>query len=986
MLEIMSKFDDSGVAKAIAAIKELDAMQATVRVKVDVDGRAELTALRAQLAGLRDRTVGVRVSTSGAGGAGGGTRAGADFADQFERAIRTRLAAAARAMPRIEIGVATAGADQDLRDLTVRIAAMRDARIGVDVDAATAMAQIRAIHIQLVMLARESPDIRVRIDASRARMELFQLEQALGSIDPAPLQNLGSSSSGASRGVTIFYAITAAVAGVLPMVGPAAGVAAAGIVALGSAAVTAGAGLATLMLGLSGPLKAVQLLGAANKATSGSSSDAASKMYRQASAADALSSAERGLVSAQRDAIRIQDDLTAAREAARRSIQDMNMDLADGDRAQRQGALNVRKALEELRRVRADTSATRADREQSRLSYEQAQADLSRTGIVQSRLASDTADANARGVEGSDQVRAAQEKILDVQERLISATQSVAAAQRQVAQAAIDTGSAGGAAMDQFAAAMAKLSPEGRKFVYFLRGLIDGPLAELRRTAEAGLLPGMQRGIESLLPYFPQLNSFIGKLATVLGDLFEKGLKSLSNPEWQAFFKYMGDTAGPALTGIAKILGNVAEGFASLIVAFAPSTKDMGEGLVGLTRKFADWAASLSKSEEFKKFLAYIKENGPKFVEIIKNLVDGFLNFMKNTSGSGSKMLDFVVALTKLMNAFSEVPAGAKLMYGPLEAGLPILTTLINGFAGLVQGGSGAWSAIQTAGQAAWDVLSPIFDGIKTAVEVVGGIFMVWWSTIVKPIWENVAMAFQVGWAIVQMVFGLWVMSMKNLGDMFRALYDSVIAPVWNSAIKPIFRAIGDFIGEHVVPRVRSAVETIGRVWNSMIDMLRTPIRIAIRLVNDNIIDNYNKLSAKLGGPHIDRINIKGFASGGVVPGVDRGRDSVMAMLRPQEGILIPEATRAFGGASGISAINSAAKSGTQPLRSALSGYSMAASTATAMTPSVVSVGAGTPSPTIVHTHVHVMLDGREIAEATHPYLIPVAQQYAYRGGQTGLS
>lgn len=967
VLEIMSKFDDTGVAKAMAAMKELDAMKATAKVKVDVDGRAELTALKAQIATLRDKKVkvGVQTSTTGGGtGGAGGARAGAEYADQFERAIRTRLGAAARAMPRIEIGAATTKAEQDIRDLTVRIATLRDARIGVDVDAAGAMAQIRALHVQLAMLARESPDIRVRIDADRARGELLGLEQALGSIDPSPLSNLGSSASGAgSRMSTMYYAL-AAVAGMLPMVGPAAASAAAGIVALGSAAAAAGAGLGTMLLGFTGPVKAVQLMGQASKAAAGASSDATGKAYRQASAAEALASAERSLVGVQRDAARVQEDLTAAREAARRSIEDMNLDLADGDRAQRQASLNVRKALEEVRRVRADSSATRTEREQARLTYEQAQADLSRLGITQTRLATDTAEANRRGVEGSDQVRSAQEKILDAQDRLIAATVAVAAAHRQVEQAAIETGTAGSAAFNQLNDALAKLSPEGQRFAYFLRGLIDGPLAELQRTAEAGLLPGVQRGIEALLPYFPQLNSFVGKLAGVLGDLFERGLKSLDNPAWRAFFGYMGETAGPALEGIAKILGNVAQGFASLIVAFAPTTKQMGEGLVGLTKKFADWAAGLSKSESFNKFIDYVKENGPKLVEIVGNLVTGFVNFLTNTSGSGTKMLDFVVALTRLMETFSEMPVGAKIMYGSLDTILPILTALINGLNGMLQAGSGMWNAIKGAGQAAWAILSPIFEAIKGAALMVGGAFLTLWTTFIKPLWDNTMVIFQVGWTFLQIIFGLWTMAFNAIGQVFRALYDNFIAPIWNGAIKPIFQAIGDFIHEQVVPRVRSAVDTIGRIWHGIIDLLRTPIRIAVNFINDNIIDGYNRLASKLNGPHIDRINIRGFAAGGVVPGVDRGYDSVLAMLRPQEGILIPEATRQLGGAAGIGAINAAARSGGP----------------------IIPVGAGSPSATVVHTHVHVMLDGREVAEVTHPYLIGVSQQHGFRSGLTGLA
>jgi hypothetical protein len=47
-----------------------------------------------------------------------------------------------------------------------------------------------------------------------------------------------------------------------------------------------------------------------------------------------------------------------------------------------------------------------------------------------------------------------------------------------------------------------------------------------------------------------------------------------------------------------------------------------------------------------------------------------------------------------------------------------------------------------------------------------------------------------------------------------------------------------------------------------------------------------------------------GKSGGGVIGGLDTGADTVHAMLRPQEGVLVPGATRAMGGPAGIDAIN----------------------------------------------------------------------------------
>jgi len=49
---------------------------------------------------------------------------------------------------------------------------------------------------------------------------------------------------------------------------------------------------------------------------------------------------------------------------------------------------------------------------------------------------------------------------------------------------------------------------------------------------------------------------------------------------------------------------------------------------------------------------------------------------------------------------------------------------------------------------------------------------------------------------------------------------------------------------------------------------------------------------------------VTGLASGGVIPGYAPGHYSVPAMLSPGEGVLVPEAVRALGGAAAIDQLN----------------------------------------------------------------------------------
>ena len=556
VLEIMSRFNESGVEEARAAVRELNAMDARVRARVNVAGLPRLARLQEQMAALQDRDVHARVDVDG-------------------------------------------------------------------------YAEVRAM----------------RMEMSRVRSRTVRLNV----VTTGGTGGVGQIGQEASRSSSQIRGLIVAGLAIAPAIVPAAAAAAAGIVAIGAAASVAAAGVGAMFLGLAGPLKAVQAMGAATKAAGGGGGRAADTANQMTSALEGLRSAERGLASAQRDATRAQESLNEARESARRSLEDMNRSLRQGMLDQRQGALDVRKALTEWRKVRADPTATRDEREQARLTYEQAQENIDRLRVEQERLRTDTDAANKKGVEGSNEVRDAQERIIDTQDRLTAALEQVASAHRAIEQAAKGAGASGGAALNTLNMELAKLSPEGRKFAYFLRGLVDGPLLDLRHAAERGLLPGLQRGIEMLLPHLGGLKRFIGNVSETLGGMAVSAARALGNPVWQRFFGYIDRVASPALVIMGKIVGNLGEAFAGLMVAFAPITKQIALDLEGMTRSFADWANDSNSS--LREFIDYVRTRGPLVVETLGDLARTMLYIAKATAPLGDAVLIVIQALGQAIRA-----------------------------------------------------------------------------------------------------------------------------------------------------------------------------------------------------------------------------------------------------------------------------------------------------------------------------------------------
>lgn len=414
------------------------------------------------------------------------TRQGDDTGGAFSRALRARLQAAFRSLPEIQVGADTSEADADLQALRVRMETLANQRIGIDIDAGAARAEIRLIEAELTRLGAEHPNVQVRADTASALAELAAVHAAIDAVD-GKRARVDVDTSGA---VGAILHLTVAIAGLAAI--PAIPVLAAGIGAIGSAAVAASVGVGALAAVAAPALinigSALQAQKAAQDAATNSTlrggqanSQAASQALqmagaqqalaaaerngarqiaqaqqqvrqaktaaadaivqaaeRNAQAARAIEDAERALARSQQDARRAQQDLTEARREAALELEDLNTRLAGAQLSQRDAALGVQEAQEELNRARAE-GATGVDLERAQLAYDQAVQRLKEQTTETARLKQETAEANKAGVEGSDTVRSAQERVAQAQEQVADRTRAVRDAQAEAARTQIET-------------------------------------------------------------------------------------------------------------------------------------------------------------------------------------------------------------------------------------------------------------------------------------------------------------------------------------------------------------------------------------------------------------------------------------------------------------------------------------------------------------------------------------------------------------------
>ncbi|MFF8299595.1 hypothetical protein ACF07M_30105 [Streptomyces globisporus] len=722
------------------------------------------------------------VTQGGAAARASAVRQGDVTGGAFSRAMKTRLEAAFRSLPKINIDANTSEADADLQALRVRMETLANKRIGIDIDAAAAKAEIKLIEAELTRLGAKHPNVQVRADTAAARAELVAVRAAIAAVD-GKRARIDVDTSGALPAV---LHLAVAIGGLAVI--PAIPVLAAGIGAIGSAAVAAAAGVGALaavavpaIISIAGVLqaqkaaqdaastatikggqaagqgasKALQMAGAqqalasahrnaarqiaqaqqgvedAVRSASEANRRAAQQVKqaqqsladavqqaadRQRDSAEAVTRAEESLADAQRTARQAQQDLTQARRDAAEQLAELADRVANAQLSERDAVLDVQEARARLQAVQASGSkATLLEQQRAQLAYDQSVQRLKEQKAETKALASEKKKADKAGVEGSDTVKDAQERIAaaekdvadqgkalaaaredaarqnirsqqdiaEAQEKVAesqrnvastqadgarsvqraqeslaaaqqSAADSVASAQRQVASAA--QSAAGG--VDQAAVAQAKYQAELAKLTPAARGTFDAFMS--LRTAftawseslQPQVMPLFTRALLGLKNSLPGLTPFVLAAAKAIGVLQDRVSAGFKSPWWQEFKKDLAGSTGPAIEGLGVSFGRIFKGMAGIVQAFLPHMDSISRRMQEITGRFATWGTSLKGSEKFEGFLAYSSRMGPVLAKSVGEIGSAFYQMAKAVAPLSGPVLK---ALGAVASAIAEI-------------------------------------------------------------------------------------------------------------------------------------------------------------------------------------------------------------------------------------------------------------------------------------------------------------------------------------------
>lgn len=227
-----------------------------------------------------------------------------------------------------------------------------------------------------------------------------------------------------------------------------------------------------------------------------------------------------------------------------------------------------------------------------------------------------------------------------------------------------------------------------------------------------------------------------------------------------------------------------------------------------------------------------------------------------------------------------------------------------------------AWDAFASAGKAVWNhTLGPVFGWIGDGWHAMANGFKWVYNHIIKPAWDAVAGRARELWqGSIKPVF----QSIQDwIGDKWRAIKENVFSPMGTFFTKTI-PGWGTTMKKGLIDAFDSAWKGIQKVWDNVKKAIGTPIYWVAKYVwNDAIYKIMDKIASFVHQKNpLGRINtdkIPHFAAGGPVPhtpGSRPGKDSVNAVLMPDEHVFTREDVAAMGGHHAVQAFRSSLHGG----------------------------------------------------------------------------
>jgi hypothetical protein len=209
--------------------------------------------------------------------------------------------------------------------------------------------------------------------------------------------------------------------------------------------------------------------------------------------------------------------------------------------------------------------------------------------------------------------------------------------------------------------ALDALPPSAREFARELSAL-QPTLLRLREAAASGLFPGLEDALTELSARSHDVENILHRVGSVLGGLSREAATALAGQEWDDFFRFISRELPDALAGLGHAIGSVTHGAAELFMAFSPINHDFTGFIIAAADGFDRWASGLAKTEGFKDFIAYLRENGPRVADAVVAIANAVLQIVEAAAPLGGPILQALTQVANLIATIADSPVGPTIL------------------------------------------------------------------------------------------------------------------------------------------------------------------------------------------------------------------------------------------------------------------------------------------------------------------------------------
>ncbi|WP_255300167.1 apolipoprotein A1/A4/E family protein [Bacillus toyonensis] len=431
-------------------------------------------------------------------------------------------------------------------------------------------------------------------------------------------------------------------------------------------------------------------------------------------------------------------------------------------------------------------------------------------------------------------------------------------------------------AMAMVQAIMESMSEEERQAVVSINALKDAwadmedkmTPTTLKMIAESTTF--LRLTMTKLFPAFQGVGESFTGMIKWMNQAIEQG-------KADKFFEHMNTFAVPMFEKVMKSAGNILNGFAGIMVAFTPLGMQLGDGMVDLTKKFADWAWGLQSNPAFQDFVKMVQESTPVIMELIGQIVSTLwqliqglypvsiqilqlaADFLKWAQDSGALKLAieavsgvvqfFLDNMNALVPILVSVTAGvvaanvafkAMMIVRTLATGIQLLATML----GLSRVATAAGTTAQWALNAAmWANPIGILIGLIVALIAVGVLLYQNWDEVKKyceDMWKLISFKYEEGKKKVIKAYDDMVASVKQWWSDTKKWWSDTVQAVEDKAkeMKDKVAAKYEEIKGAIIQKLTDILTDNAQKWED----LKKAASDKVQAMKQAVIDKYNQM------------------------------------------------------------------------------------------------------------------------------------------------